>query len=138
MQKHSKTSGFRGNLCKNIAKPMVFVGTGPKGSFVSVVPCIGARIAVLVRCLPLLPVGSRCLSLDYCHGYHELRFHAGGSSIAPVFCTHNDDCDCYAYDLILLRGGGHHQCRVGPVAKLMGRLLLLFRGMKRRQLELET
>ena len=55
--------------------------------------------------------------LDYCTGNHELHFHEGGCSIAPVFLTHDDNF-VFAYDLLLLEGAGCRRTRVGPVARL--------------------
>ena len=77
--------------------------------------------------------------LDYCSGFHYLRFHEGclhanEISIAPVFLTYCEDF-VFSYDLILLKSEcfyPSYQTRVGPVAKLLGRALLKFRLRKRR------
>ena len=78
--------------------------------------------------------------LDYCTGSHELHFHDGGRSIAPVFLTHDDDY-VFAYDLLLLEGTSCRRTRVGPVARLLGHLLLelrLRKNRKRRRLSGDT
>ena len=91
----------------------------------------------------------KVLRLDTCIGDGELRFHAGGTCIAPCFLSiiddpayyeypDDDECYGYAYDMILLKRLGNHgqQIGVGPVAQRLGQLLISFRGNKRRRLEL--
>ena len=87
------------------------------------------------------------MRLEQCIGKRRVRFDEGASCLAPVFqCIiedpkydeypDNSECVGYAYDMILLDGEDCHYInyRVGPVAKLLGRLLRLYRGNNRRRL----
>ena len=48
-------------------------------------------------------VKRKVFQLEYCHGSHRLRFHAGGWSLAPVFATHDGD-DVFAFHFLLMAG----------------------------------